>query len=1062
MQNKILGKYTILNSYEKGKILTRYNNELYIIESVQKDEQNALCSYTAQNLSSVLHKNISNILVEEDKRCFYLIKRKYEDIEKLDADFFKDRLSLIKCYQQIILAISYIHQKDFYHGNINPENILVDCTNNVYLLDFGKSYLYSLLKKDCDKRFYAPEQLEQNETSKESDIYSFGLCMLKLIVDSYKDFDFFEIYTSPKDLEKLFQKIYDDYELDELENELFIIAKGMVAIKPENRTSLQEVSKKLKDLLKKYQAIRTFEIKLNDNVVDRYKEEYDVDLYDVANHIEEKLANQKTFWSFGEDKNGREEIKIAINNMLFCCSARNDDKPYLFCFKILDNQRLTEELYRHGVETNYDFTISHQYGRASKECDDVREFIDELKEKFKHKQLLDKQLEIDKKSIATEEELLEAEYKAIQEKKNTKFAILKEINKGKDEINFELIDDENDDETKDDDNFLNLNDNDSNNANDEKYKNFKQGQKVIMEAQRHDISLSGEVVCYKPDIKILTIKMDKYETNNFKKDNKYKISYDYQVEEIIWNKRNKALEALKSSMVVIPNLIRKINSPNEFIKNDLIDILKWSNEKLDENQKQAVVKSLSLGDGCEILLIQGPPGTGKTTTITEIVSQILQTKKHSKILVSSQSNQAVDNVLEKICKDEDKILRIGNDASKMSKEAQKFMPEKVLNKLISQNLKRIKENSIIHEDKNIQKELIKLQEDFAKRLQSITSKLATKKDTKESELATLFLKNIRLIFGTLIGISSWQNFKEMTFDIAIVDEAGRATLSELLVPCIKAKTIVLVGDHKQLAPVIDDEVIEKVDDKGEVKISFFQRFFERLEKVDRENLKHILTYNYRSERKICELYSNAFYEGELIVSDDINKYKQHEISFFKSSVVWLDTANLNDKEDEQKGTGKINRCNAKYIKNTIGLIYDNILKNNLNYDIGIITPYKAQKELLDNTIRKSDFDKIKIDIGTVDSFQGSDRDIIIYDCVRSSKSKAKRGQKIDFIADEKRLNVSLSRAKKLLIIIGDMEFLYTASVSGEENPFISIINHIKGNEEYEIINLGKNSGKTKK
>jgi len=84
--------------------------------------------------------------------------------------------------------------------------------------------------------------------------------------------------------------------------------------------------------------------------------------------------------------------------------------------------------------------------------------------------------------------------------------------------------------------------------------------------------------------------------------------------------------------------------------------------------------------------------------------------------------------------------------------------------------------------------------------------------------------------------------------------------------------------------------------------------------------------------------------------------------------------------------------------------------HNKNYDIGIITPYKAQMELLRSRLAiKKNYADCKIDIGTVDSFQGSDRDIIIYDCVRSGKLKQKA--KIDFIAEEKRLNVSLSRAK---------------------------------------------------
>jgi superfamily I DNA and/or RNA helicase len=369
-----------------------------------------------------------------------------------------------------------------------------------------------------------------------------------------------------------------------------------------------------------------------------------------------------------------------------------------------------------------------------------------------------------------------------------------------------------------------------------------------------------------------------------------------------------------------------------------------------------------------------------------------------------------------------------------------------------------------------------LQKDFREKLQHITSKMSndgnlTEKN-KESDLAALFTRNIRLIFGTLLGISSWNKFREMTFDTIIVDEAGRATLSELLVPCIKAKKLILVGDHKQLAPVIDDDVLEKIDDKNEAKTSFFQRLFERVEAVEREeldanienpgrkNLIHTLEYNYRAARPICNLYSNAFYEGNLKTTDIIDSKKRHELSF-SSNVVWFDTGKLPNKEDKQQGTGKINKCNADIIERTLMQIKNEMLSKKLNYDIGIITPYKAQMELLRSKLAlKKNYSDYKIDIGTVDSFQGSDRDIIIYDCVRSGKVKQKA--KIDFIAEEKRLNVSLSRAKLLLIIVGDMDFLYQAQVSDKNNPFKAIIEYIAQNKnEYTVIEEKPNGRKTK-
>lgn len=843
---------------------------------------------------------------------------------------------------------------------------------------------------------------------------------------------------------------------------------------------------------------KTFAICISDKVLENYRENHDCERYTEKSDIQSKIYGFRAYWEFGKDKNDREEIKIAIGNLVFCCSGDAYDrnlnlKDYFFCFHLIESPNVIERQQRFGLPTDDKFVIKGQVDSTCG-CDNAGMAIRELQKKFLQKKLEDARYETDKKSIASEKELLEAEKKTIEEKKNTRKVILREIDKGKDTLKFEFIN-ENDEE-------------DENNETETKQiktqidKDFKTNQAVILQVSKDsDKELSGTVLSSKAG-ETVTVQFKKYivmknepknsknklpdETNSeqdskaprvlLKKGEEYYLSYDYQVEEIIWNKRNRALEELQNGNTQIPNFLRKINRPQEFIKNDLIDVEKFFNDELDANQKEAVVKSLSLNNGCEVLVLQGPPGTGKTTTITEIVTQILKTRPNEKVLIASQSNQAVDNVLEKICKIEDKILRIGNDPKKMSKIAQNYTPDKVLNKIIKDNIQRIDNHHVSNKNSEIQKQMQNLQKDFREKLQHITSKMgnsgvSTEKN-KEADLATLFTRNIRFIFGTLLGISSWKNFREMYFDTLIVDEAGRATLSELLVPCIKAKKLILVGDHKQLAPVIDDDVLKKIDDKNEAKTSFFQRLFERVEYVEREemdahienpgrkNLIHTLEYNYRSERRICDLYSNAFYDGKLKTTDELNAKKKHSLPF-NSSVIWYDTGKLQDKEDQQKGTGKINNCNARIIERVLHQLTNEMSSNSINYDIGIITPYKAQMELLRSKLAiKKNFDGYKIDIGTVDSFQGSDRDIIIYDCVRSGKLKQKA--KIDFIAEEKRLNVSLSRAKLLLIIVGDMDFLHQAQVSDKNNPFKNIIEYISQNKSaYTIIEEKSNGRKAK-
>lgn len=1095
MTDKILGKYKILKEESSSLKIVHYNDCDYRIEIVSKTPQSGQYSEIAKNINSVSHKNISNLKIEEDNSNFYFVDKDFgEGYSTLKAEWFgSNYISLIRCYLQIIDAVDYIHQKGFYHGNINPKNIIVDRNDNAYLLDFGRCYIYAILNNEPNKQFYAPEQISQNECFKESDIYSLGLCMLNLLIESrFDSFTFLNEYKDFNSLEQIYSKIAAEEEkLDSMNASLLLLIKKMLKPIPSEREKLIEVRRELNSLLTQIVPYKTFGIRISDKVLEQWRDNHDCERYAEKSDIQSRIDGFRAYWEFGKDKNDREEIKIAIGNIVFCCSGQLQE--YFFCFHIIESPNIIERQQRFGLATDDKFKIAGQ-DEFPRDCDDALLAIYNLKNLYQQKKLEDARYETDKKSIASEEELLEAEKKTIDEKKNTRKVILREIDRGKDTLKFEFIN-ENDEEDKN-------NETETKQIKSQIDKDFKTNQAVILQASiDSEKELSGTVLSSKAG-ETVTVQFEKYtvlknepknsknrlpdETDSeqdnksprvlLKKGEEYYLSYDYQVDEIIWNKRNRALEELQNGNTQIPNFLRKINRPQEFIKNDLIDVEKFYNDELDVNQKEAVIKSLSLNNGCEVLVLQGPPGTGKTTTITEIVTQILKTRPNEKVLIASQSNQAVDNVLEKICKIEDKILRIGNDPKKMSKIAQNYTPDKVLNKIIKENIQRIDNHHISNKNSEIQKQMQNLQKDFRERLQHITSKMgnsgSSTEKNKDADLATLFTRNIRLIFGTLLGISSWKNFREMYFDTIIVDEAGRATLSELLVPCIKAKKLILVGDHKQLAPVINDDVLEKIDDKNEAKTSFFQRLFERLESVEQEeldkgienpgrkNLIHTLEYNYRAERKICDLYSNAFYEGKLKTTDEVNAKKKHSLSF-NSSVVWYDTGKLQDKEDQQKGTGKINNCNARIIERVLHQLKNEMSLNSINYDIGIITPYKAQMELLRSKLAlKKNFDGYKIDIGTVDSFQGSDRDIIIYDCVRSGNQKQKA--KIDFIAEEKRLNVSLSRAKLLLIIVGDMDFLYQAQVSDKNNPFKSIIEYIAQNKSsYKIIEEKSDGRKTK-
>lgn len=1189
ISKKILGKYEIIKELGQDRYRARYANKEFEISQIYRNEDNERFSFTASKLSNLSHRNLKTIQVEEDEGYFYFIKECLSGLETLDSEVFidgneVDYKKLFECYLQLWEALHYIDKEGYYHGNINPSNILINTQDSenyeAFLLDFGRSYYYREFDTEQGGlRFYAPEQLGSMDSKVisesaflestpdiRSDIYAFGLCMLKLLLDSFEDCSELDSYKEPKDLEGILEKVRDEWELEDIEKDIFLLVKKCCHIEPEKRITLSDLKDEILNIYDKAVPKNTYELKCeSDKTLEKYAENNDLDSSDlesIMKHIQMRIDEHTAFIRQVEEKNKKSKeleskLEIAINNLIFVCSAAKNTDSYLWVWQVRENELTRiEKIKDEGLELRHKFVFTTKGWKATnRDTSSVITLKNELDYRFQRKKLEIEQGKIDTKAIASEERLLEAEKKDIDSKKKTHFARLDEIKKGADTLIFTLIkkvhkDDSDELESETLNEAIRDKDNTESSGVDSKTKSkqdeFKPKEEVVIQEKcnmgslKQEDSFKGEVVSYKPDSKQITIKLkEKYGTLFDEKSEKelkkkeWAISYDYQVREILWSKRNTALEELKKGNTQIPNLLRKINEPKELRENAQIELDGYFNENLDENQQEAVRKALSLESDCEILLIQGPPGTGKTTTITEILKQYQKRHRHYKILITSQSNQAVDNVLEKICASkvnpagEDKIFRIGNDKSKMSEIAKQYTEEEVLDKILKENKKRIKkqleskitttataevslrknrgfqsgdevslldineradtaESTILtKETTQIESKLQALQKGFLEKLETLSSKAGSvsdnsKKGKRDLETFTLFTKDIRLFFGTLLGISSWKNFRDVVFDVAIVDEAGRATLSELLVPCIKAKRMILVGDHKQLAPVVDDDVIEKLNvdskqgkefkaTKKDVTTSLFERLFERIER-DRDeceylyNFRHTLTYNYRAHTSICDLYSRAFYEGILKTKPEVSALKEHKLKAFGANAVWLDTGKRSDKIDGKKGTGKINHCNATIIYSTLEILKKQILESEAITNIGIITPYKAQAELLKSKLKKEiesyKDSNISIDIGTVDSFQGSDRDMIIHDCVRSSAmkntqqtQKKRQGSKIDFIADGKRLNVSLSRAKKLLLIVGDREYLRTASVSEGENPFSAIIKEFDNTQKYQVIEL---------
>lgn len=496
----------------------------------------------------------------------------------------------------------------------------------------------------------------------------------------------------------------------------------------------------------------------------------------------------------------------------------------------------------------------------------------------------------------------------------------------------------------------------------------------------------------------------------------------------------------------------KIFHDKEGIEPPLEVKLKYFNEifcNKDNPQTRAINKAVG---NKNIVLIQGPPGTGKTTVITEIVKQLVS--QGEKVLVTSQTHIAVDNVLERI-KDDAKIriVRIGHQETISDSSVEYLMEEsrKRFSSMIQggidlkidllrciQNGNSIEE-LLSHPDNQKYKSGFENIREFQDYIDSLDFQQIPKMIhlieswktviSKTPKLLTdIFLRNVDVVFGTCIGIATCREVtaSELCFDTVILDEAGKANISETLTAISKARKIVLVGDHKQLPPYFDSERIEyfkmyakenkeeKVSD-SEIKHALGISFFEYLQKdgILKEENKIMLSEQFRMHPDIGNFISQTFYDSELKNAEITKSNFIRMPEPFNGQIIFIDTSSDVGSSESFKDGSYFNQVEAEFI---INKIIPEFKRNNISpQTYAIVTPYSKQSERIKELLLEKDSHVLKlVEVATLDSFQGKEYDIIIFSFTRSSVDK-----RVGFLDDARRLNVALSRAKKKLILIGN-------------------------------------------
>ena len=443
---------------------------------------------------------------------------------------------------------------------------------------------------------------------------------------------------------------------------------------------------------------------------------------------------------------------------------------------------------------------------------------------------------------------------------------------------------------------------------------------------------------------------------------------------------------------------------------------------LNSVQERAVNQVLRAKD---VAIVHGPPGTGKTTTLVEAIHETLH--REPQVMVCAQSNMAVDWISEKLVDRGISVLRIGN-------------PSRVDDKMLSFTYERRFE---AHPDYPhlwaIRKAIRELRagkkggEACHQKLESLKSRATALEISIRQEL----FGEARVIACTLVG-SANRLLEGLHFSTLFIDEAAQALEAACWIAIRRAGRVILAGDHCQLPPTV--KCYEAL--KGGLGRTLMERIA-----TDKPECVTLLRMQYRMHEDIMRFSSDWFYHNQMVAAPEV---RNRSILDLDLPMTWIQILPLplparegsNDTPGEKtvekvssplphrEGQGEglsgsyFNEAEARLTLLALQAYFELIGKERIlaeRIDVGIISPYRAQVQLLRQLLRKNEslkpFRRF-ITVNTVDGFQGQERDVIVISLVRSNDE----GQ-IGFLRDLRRMNVAITRARMKVIILGDRHTL---------------------------------------
>lgn len=445
----------------------------------------------------------------------------------------------------------------------------------------------------------------------------------------------------------------------------------------------------------------------------------------------------------------------------------------------------------------------------------------------------------------------------------------------------------------------------------------------------------------------------------------------------------------------------------------------WFDPSLDASQRAAVWHALGAE---QVALLHGPPGTGKTTALVEFVRQAVG--RGERVLACAASNVAVDNLALRLHAAGLRIVRLGHPA-----RVQEAVQDRSLAALVDdapeQKLLRDVRREIQQGLRQVQKAASR-----ADRAAAREALRQLRREQRELELAITrgLVDGAEVVLATLTGAAD-PLLADRRFPWVVIDEAAQALEAACWIPLRLAQRAVLAGDHRQLPPTIHSAEAARA--------GLARTLFERLIDGIGATAARQLTVQYRMHEAIMAYSAQTFYGGQLVAAAAVRQHTLDGLpdvvpsAWTAAAVRFVDTAGAGCDESEADDEGSLaNPGEAALVAMAVRELRDAGVRA---ADIAVVTPYNAQVQAL----RRMFEHEPELEIGSVDGLQGREKEAVIVSLVRSNE----RGE-VGFLAELRRLNVALTRARRQLCVIGD-----SATLAAHPG-LLALVEHLQAHAEY--------------